>query len=227
MEGGLGIYYKEQSKGECAMARVLDRFLLDTFYRGIGEPPVRISLWNGLEVKPQDQDELVAHIHIRDRAIFYRLFTNPDMYFGEGYSSGRIEVNGNLVQFLDTIYRHMRKANRSWLARIITKWQARPRRNSLADSKDNIFKHYDIGNDFYNLWLDDAMQYTCAYYPSTDAALEDAQTAKMDHIARKLQLRPGETVVEAGCGWGALALHLAKNYGVKCSADYSRPDTHG
>ena len=200
------------------MARVFDRFLLDTLYRGIGKPPVRISLWNGLDIGPENNETLIAHVSIRDRGIFYRLFTNPDMYFGEGYSSGRIQVNGNLVQFLDTIYRHMRNADRNWLARAITHWQARPRRNSLNGSKNNIYKHYDIGNDFYNLWLDEAMQYTCAYYPSPDAALEDAQTAKMDHIARKLQLRAGETVVEAGCGWGALGLHLAKNYGVKVKA---------
>lgn len=198
------------------MVRFLDRFLLNTMYRGLGEPPVRISLWNGVEIKPSEDNELIAHVHIHDRRSFYLLFINPDMYFGEGYSKGSIEVNGNLVQFLDTIYRHIRQAKRSRLARAITYWQARPRNNTLRDSKNNIYQHYDIGNDFYKLWLDkEAMQYTCAYYPSPDVELEEAQIAKMDHIARKLQLRPGDTVVEAGCGWGGLAFHFAKNYGVK------------
>lgn len=198
------------------MTRVVDGFFLKGLFRGIGEPPIRISLWNGLEVHPQGNEEIIAHVHIHDRAIFYRLFINPEMYFGEGYSSGRIEVNGSLVQFLDTIYRHIRSAKRSRLAKAIAYWQARPRKNSLTGSKNNIYQHYDIGNDFYKLWLDkEAMQYTCAYYPTPDAALEDAQIAKMDHIARKLQLQPGDTVVEAGCGWGALGLHFAKHYGAK------------
>ncbi|OGW38896.1 MAG: cyclopropane-fatty-acyl-phospholipid synthase, partial [Nitrospirae bacterium GWD2_57_9] len=94
----------------------------------------------------------------------------------------------------------------------------RPRLNSLSGSRENIHDHYDIGNDFYRLWLDDRMQYTCAYFPSPSATLEEAQIAKMDHVCKKLMLKPGETVVEAGCGWGTLALHMAKNYGVKVKA---------
>ncbi len=80
---------------------------------------------------------------------------------------------------------------------------AAPRRsNTLAGSRANIHHHYDIGDDFYRLWLDEQMLYTCGYFPSAAATLEEAQRAKMDHICRKLWLRPGETVVEAGCGWG-------------------------
>jgi cyclopropane-fatty-acyl-phospholipid synthase len=92
----------------------------------------------------------------------------------------------------------------------------RPRSNRPADSRDNIHHHYDIGNDFYKLWLDhEAMQYTCAYFPTPDLTLEQAQRAKMDHVCRKLQLKPGDRVVEAGCGWGGFALHMAQHYGVK------------
>ena len=90
--------------------------------------------------------------------------------------------------------------------------------NTLSGSKENIHDHYDIGNDFYRLWLDDKMQYTCAYFPAPSATLEEAQIAKMDHVCKKLMLRPGETVVEAGCGWGTLALHMARHYGVKVKA---------
>ncbi|MFO1021860.1 MAG: class I SAM-dependent methyltransferase [Planctomycetales bacterium] len=71
---------------------------------------------------------------------------------------------------------------------------------------------------FYKLWLDEQLVYTCAYYPSADTSLEAAQIAKLDHVCRKLDLKPGETVVEAGCGWGALALHMARNYGVNVRA---------
>jgi cyclopropane-fatty-acyl-phospholipid synthase len=81
-----------------------------------------------------------------------------------------------------------------------------------------VHRHYDLGNDFYRLWLDERMVYTCAYFPTPDAGLEEAQVAKMDLVCRKLALRPGETVVEAGCGWGALALHMAEHHGVTVKA---------
>ena len=97
-------------------------------------------------------------------------------------------------------------------------WRLRPSANSLKRSRHNISHHYDLGNDFYKLWLDEQMVYTCAYFPTPDATLEEAQAAKMDHVSRKVWLRPGETVVEAGCGWGALALHMAKHYGVQVKA---------
>ncbi len=90
--------------------------------------------------------------------------------------------------------------------------------NTQSGSRDNIHHHYDVGNAFYKLWLDRELAYTCAYFPTPDASLEAAQIAKMDHICKKLRLRMGETVVEAGCGWGALALHMAKHYGVNVRA---------
>jgi cyclopropane-fatty-acyl-phospholipid synthase len=89
---------------------------------------------------------------------------------------------------------------------------------SVAGSRSNVYHHYDIGNDFYRLWLDEQLLYTCAYYARPELTLEQAQVAKMDHVCRKLGLRPGETVVEAGCGWGALALHMAREYGVSVRA---------
>jgi len=94
----------------------------------------------------------------------------------------------------------------------------RRRINTLPGSRDNIHHHYDIGNKFYALWLGKTMAYTCAYYPTPGAALDEAQVAKMDHVCRKMRLRPGESVVEAGCGWGSLAIHMAQNYGVKVRA---------
>jgi cyclopropane-fatty-acyl-phospholipid synthase len=93
-------------------------------------------------------------------------------------------------------------------------WQA----NSLQGSRENVHRHYDLGNDFYKLWLDRELVYTCAYFPSPSVTLEEAQEAKMDYICRKLQLRSGDRVVEAGCGWGSLALYMAQHYGVSVKA---------
>ena len=91
-------------------------------------------------------------------------------------------------------------------------------RHSLRRARRDIRSHYDLGNDFYALWLDRQMSYTCAYFPSPQTSLEEAQLAKFDHICRKLRLRRGERVVEAGCGWGSLALYMARHYGVSVTA---------
>jgi cyclopropane-fatty-acyl-phospholipid synthase len=102
-----------------------------------------------------------------------------------------------------------------WALKLLRRFLNRPRHNTLAGSREHIHHHYDLGNSFYELWLDrEAMQYTCAYYPDAAMTLEQAQRAKMDHVCRKLQLKPGDRVVEAGCGWGGLARHMAKHYGV-------------
>jgi cyclopropane-fatty-acyl-phospholipid synthase len=102
--------------------------------------------------------------------------------------------------------------------RQLTQRLRRARSNTLDRSRDNVHHHYDIGNAFYELWLGNTMAYTCAYYPTPEVTLDAAQAAKMDHVCRKLRLKPGESVVEAGCGWGTLAMHMARNYGVKVRA---------
>ena len=94
----------------------------------------------------------------------------------------------------------------------------RSRPNTPARSRDNVYHHYDLGNEFYRLWLDQELAYTCAYFRTAETSLEQAQRDKFDHVCRKLRLRPGQTVVEAGCGWGGLALHMARNYGVHIKA---------
>ena len=88
----------------------------------------------------------------------------------------------------------------------------------MRAARENVHQHYDLGNEFYRLWLDREMVYTCAYFPEPDCALEEAQIAKMDLVCRKLGLRPGERVIEAGCGWGSLALFMAREYGVTVRA---------
>jgi cyclopropane-fatty-acyl-phospholipid synthase len=87
--------------------------------------------------------------------------------------------------------------------------------HSKAENRDAIHFHYDVSNDFYALWLDHAMVYSCAYFENPDVGLDAAQAAKLDHICRKLSLRPGESFLDIGCGWGALVIHAAQRYGVR------------
>lgn len=212
-EQGVSSYSRPLLSGKNVTA--MDRWLATKLMQVVGDPPIRIVLWNDQAVlAPKDA---IATMHFHDRGSLYKLLTNPDLHFGDLYSAGRITIEGDLVAFLETVYLAMQRVSKSGLtAKLINAWQKRPRPNSLSGSLDNIHHHYDLGNEFYETWLDTAaMQYTCAYYPSAEATLEEAQIAKLDHVARKLQLKPGDTVIEAGCGWGGLARHFARNYGVK------------
>jgi cyclopropane-fatty-acyl-phospholipid synthase len=146
------------------------------------------------------------------------LFLDPRTAFGDGYSDGTIEVAGSLVDVLSAMCEGWtRGAKSSAFARVLNR-QHRRRSHSLAASRDSVHHHYDIGNEFYRLWLDEKMQYTCAYYADPHMTLEAAQLAKLDHVCRKLQLKPGDRVIEAGCGWGSLALHMAQKYGASVRA---------
>jgi len=183
-----------------------------------GNPRVEMVLWNGDRVWTCKEVPVVK-LHIADRGTLLRACADPHMEFGDGYSEGRIRVEGDLEQFIEDIYRGDGAHNKvvTLLRNFVHRLQ-RGSSNTLSGSKQNIHHHYDIGNEFYSLWLGATMAYTCAYFPTQETALDDAQRAKMDHVCRKLRLRAGERVVEAGCGWGSLALHMARHYGVKVTA---------
>ncbi len=195
-------------------ARLLRRLIV-----GLGEPPIEFMLnWTGERIAPTGVAAL-GRVRIADRQTLLGLLRNPRLGFGDAYSDGRIEIEGDLVQLLGFVYRSSKPSGASSsLVQRLGAWLNRPRRNTLPGSRENIHRHYDLGNEFYALWLDQTMSYTCAYFPTAEATLEQAQVAKMDHVCRKLRLRAGESVVEAGCGWGSLALHMASRYGAKVRA---------
>ena len=199
------------------MVVAAEKLLVKKMLRAIGNPLVQIMLWNGEVISNHDVNT-APRVLIRDRGALLKLVADPELNFGELYSAQRIEVQGNLLEFLEAVYRVWPMGSQDKPGKKLLAPLYDTRRNTLTGSRRNIHHHYDIGNDFYKLWLDERMLYTCAYFPSQDASLEDAQLAKMDHVCRKLRLQPGDKVVEAGCGWGALALHMAKRYGVKVTA---------
>ncbi len=195
----------------------LDRWLVNKILSGLGNPPFSIQLWDGSEYAGSDR-QITHKLFLTDRPALWLLAWDPEYYFGELYASRRLMVQGELVEFLDTAYRSTHGPGHK-LSQFMQYLRHPPRFNSLSGSQKNIHHHYNIGNPFYSLWLDnEVMQYTCAYYPDPSMTLEQAQVAKLHHVARKLQLKPGMTVVEAGCGWGGLARFFAQNYGVKIKA---------
>jgi cyclopropane-fatty-acyl-phospholipid synthase len=196
-------------------AQALDRWLLSLLRKSLGDAPVRIVLWDGTEHRPAAPP--IATLLVRDRKTIIAVLLDPDLNFGEAYASGRIEVQGDLVALNEEVFRALQHRGYTavpWARRLSLSLG----RNTLRRSRGDIHYHYDLGNAFYRLWLDRQMVYTCAYFPTPAATLEEAQEAKMDYVCRKLDLRAGERVVEAGCGWGSLALHMARHYGVSVRA---------
>jgi cyclopropane-fatty-acyl-phospholipid synthase len=200
-----------------AHARSSDRWLLSHLYEILGSPPVQFAVKDGACVG--DVGGPVARVTFASRANLLWILADPWLRFGDAFSDGSATIDGDLVTLLEVVYRAGRESGRppSMLRRAVSALH-RPRINSLRGSRDNIHHHYDIGNEFYSLWLGRTMAYTCAYYPTPEATLDEAQVAKMDHVCRKLRLKAGESVVEAGCGWGTLALHMARHYGVRVRA---------
>jgi len=197
-----------------------DRWFAQKLLRMASNPAVCIELWDGTRILPEGRQEpFEITLRLTDRGALYRLLYRPMLTFGELYTEGRLQVDGDVCRALEIIYEQILQAELT--ATPVQKAVARlrerkPKANTLEGSRRNIHTHYDLGNDFYRLWLDrDYMQYTCAYYPNPAASLEEAQAAKLELVARKLALRPGETVVEAGSGWGGLARYFAKHHGVK------------
>jgi cyclopropane-fatty-acyl-phospholipid synthase len=186
----------------------LSQSLLSWAQKLAGSVPVRFA---GNGPAPESPEPAIV---IRDPRVLRALLLNPETGFGDGYSEGQIEVEGDLVRLLENLY----AVPRHFSSRVMARWLDWIQGNTLHGSRRNIRHHYDLSNDFYRLWLDRQMVYTCAYFPRSDSTLEDAQAAKMDLVCRKVWLRPEETVVEAGCGWGALALHMARHYGVRVKA---------
>lgn len=210
--------YEEAHMGVLGnMEFAVEKSALQKMMAFIGNPPLELVLWNGQIIGCPGGSPL-ARVHIRDRGAMLKLMVNPEFFFGEMYTAQRLEVQGNLVDCLEAIYRALPSENRRSLWQKALSPFSNARRNTLPRARNNIHHHYDLGNDFYRLWLDKNMLYTCAYFPTPEMSLETSQIAKMDHVCRKLQLKPGDKVVEAGCGWGALAMHMARHYGATVQA---------
>ncbi len=171
--------------------------------------------------------QIHAVIHVRDPEFFKSVMLYGDIGFGEAYTAGwwdtpSIErvISWAILNVKNTPGMSGSRLGRglvNLLARVnrIQHW-ARP--NSKKMARRNISEHYDLGNDFYSLWLDETMTYSSGLYTRNDMPLKAAQTAKYDALCRRLELKAGDRVLEIGCGWGGFASHAAKNYGCHITA---------
>ncbi|MDA1117309.1 MAG: class I SAM-dependent methyltransferase [Proteobacteria bacterium] len=176
-------------------------------FRAGASLPAAIELWNGKRY------DLGAHptvtLRVPDPAAL-RFFVDADLAkLAEAYIEGHLEVDGPMADAMQVAaglalkWGPARKGRLPWLRSA----------HSKERDADAISYHYDVSNDFYALWLDRRMVYSCAYFKSGAESIDDAQAQKLDHICRKLRLQPGDRFLDIGCGWGALAMHAAERYG--------------
>lgn len=174
--------------------------------------PVSIELWNGEHVLPT----LAPRVRVRlQKPSSLKALAKPTLgTLARAYVEGELDLEGDIRDILSMGDRfcHAGDCQIKSTHRLVPWWRSRN-----SDARKNIQHHYDVSNDFYALWLDNRRVYSCAYYRDADMSLDAAQLAKLDHICRKLNLRPGETFLDIGCGWGGLILHAAEHYGVKAT----------
>jgi len=220
-----------------AVADIVEPLVRATLGDGL---PVRVDYWDGSSSGPADAS---LHAQFRSRRALRRLVWAPnELGFARAYVSGDIAIKGDLLTALTTLDGladpdsgpgvHVDRDTRRAIARAALRLgvlgppprppaeeaRLRGRRHSTGRDSDAVGHHYDVGNDFYRLVLGPSMVYSCAYFeqaPSPAYTLEQAQRAKLDLVARKLELAPGMRVLDVGCGWGAFVRHAAQKYGCR------------
>jgi cyclopropane-fatty-acyl-phospholipid synthase len=176
--------------------------------RDHGGLPLRVVLPDGDGIDFGEAPQLT--LAIRDAAILKRFSAPTIGSLGQAFVEGAIDLDGDISLAIDVAARLAELGGHSVEDRKdLVAAEHRP-----ETDRADISHHYDVGNGFYRLWLDECMVYSCAYFERRDDDLDTAQRAKLDHICRKLRLAPGERFLDIGCGWGALVLHAAQHYGV-------------
>jgi cyclopropane-fatty-acyl-phospholipid synthase len=212
----------------------LTRAILEDLFGLPEQRTFAVRLWNGETDAPNSSAESPFTLVLHDAGSLRRMLLPPsELSMVEAYLHGDIDVEGELESastLADSVAARLGSARA--LARVTRRLLALPaggagsvtdahRGRARArgrlhsrhrDAESNRF-HYDTGNDFYSLWLDRKMVYSCAYFAPGVTSLDDAQTAKLDLICRKLRLKPGERLLDIGCGWGALIMHAAQHFG--------------
>ena len=138
------------------------------------------------------------------------LTRSTSLALGEAYMDGDLEIEGDLYQALTMFMGQMGKFSKDEKALKNLIFSSTSKKNQ----EQEVRSHYDLGNDFYKLWLDETMSYSCGYFLHEDDTLYQAQVNKVDYILKKLYLQEGMTLLDIGCGWGFLLIEAAKKYGV-------------
>ena len=155
-------------------------------------------------------------LKLLDKKLHYKLLFYPDLYLGEAYTDGSLVIeNGSLTDFLEIAMKNLGRNEINVFGKLTKKIKGTYRYltnfNFAKKSKSNVAHHYDISDDLYDLFLDPKRQYSCGYFKDENDSLETAQNNKINHLIKKLNLKPNQKVLDIGCGWGSLAIDIAKS----------------
>ena len=159
-------------------------------------------------------------MRLTEKGLYKRFVTNPELAMGESYTEATMTIDNNdLHGLLALVIKNLQSASLPFWRKPFERFLHAMRRlaqfNPVGKAQANVAHHYDLSEKLYDLFLDADRQYSCAYFTSPDATLEQAQIAKKHHIAGKLLIEPGMEVLDIGCGWGGMALTLARDYGAR------------
>ena len=189
----------------------INKNIVNSIAEHLSDRPFDLEYWDG-EIIKYGEGEPEFKLIIKNFPSKKELLSDPSVALGEAYMKGDIDIEGDLQKFFESIIRNKDSfMNKNTVFRLASKIKA----PSLMKSKKDIAHHYDIGNDFYSLWLDKTMSYSCGYFKNPTDTLYDAQMNKIHHILKKLNLKEGQHLLDIGCGWGYLIIEAAKLYKVK------------
>lgn len=192
---------------------MIDKLFYKTLLKNTFSDPMEVTFWDGEKVQ-QGEGTPKFSLIFHDVIPKAELMQNASVAFGEAYMNGIIEIEGSIKEVIASIYNKQESflGGSKMYASLMKKIS-----NTTKRSKENVTFHYDIGIDFYKLWLDETMTYSCAYFKTNNDSLKTAQQNKVAHILKKLNLQEGQTLLDIGCGWGELIITAAKKYGVKAT----------
>ncbi|QAA30502.1 SAM-dependent methyltransferase [Clostridium manihotivorum] len=190
---------------------VADKLFYKTLLKNMFSDPFQIKFWDGT-VENYGEGEAKFKIIFNEPIPKGDIINDPSMALGEGYMTNKVDIEGSVQDVIESLYNNKESflKNGAKYEKLLKKIKS-----TIKTSKENIQFHYDIGNDFYKLWLDDTMTYSCGYFKNDTDSLTDAQKNKVEHILKKLNLKEGQSLLDIGCGWGELIITAAKKYKVK------------
>lgn len=176
--------------------------------------PLSLRLPNGKELQLAGACNQQVVVTIHNKTVLPSLMNATLDKLADAYVQEKIDVKGELREIISVAHKLANASNASVQTRLqrVVKHLSHSRKSD----RKAIEYHYDVSNDFYKLWLDRNMVYSCAYFANGDEDIETAQMAKIDHILKKIDLKPNQTLLDIGCGWGALVIRAAQKYGAQC-----------